>query len=184
MNIKIKQGTEAVKRGDPKAVLRTRGYYTYPVYADDTPQQPAPRPRSPIAWRIGQYLEVVTANLAGLPKTVAEVQGALGVSALSFSLSAVAVRRLDEKRIAAAYQNLNDWIGAVARAMGRSPGDAVLESVDLDGAGAFARAPEGAVSQSNIRSALPAPPVPGGGPSFEPGETSLQMKLVAKVRFK
>src|ERR1700716_343981 len=31
VNQKMKQGTDIVKRQDPQATLKTRGYYTYPV---------------------------------------------------------------------------------------------------------------------------------------------------------
>ena len=31
VNVKMKQGTDILKRQDPQAILQTRGYYTYPV---------------------------------------------------------------------------------------------------------------------------------------------------------
>ncbi|MBC7686520.1 MAG: SIMPL domain-containing protein, partial [Bdellovibrionales bacterium] len=37
VNQKMKQGTEIVRKADPKAVLKTLGYYTYPVYPEDRP---------------------------------------------------------------------------------------------------------------------------------------------------
>jgi uncharacterized protein YggE len=35
VNQRMKQGTDIVKREDPTAILKTHGYYSYPVYADD-----------------------------------------------------------------------------------------------------------------------------------------------------
>ncbi len=47
VNQKMKQGTELLRKEDPQAVLKTHGYYTYPVYPDERPivngAQPKPR---------------------------------------------------------------------------------------------------------------------------------------------
>src|SRR5213595_578015 len=62
VNQKMKQGTDIVRRADPQAELKTVNYYSYPVYPEvpDNPQRPlatqAAR-RTPIGWRVGQYLE-------------------------------------------------------------------------------------------------------------------------------
>ena len=48
VNQKMKQGTDIVKRADPAASFKTRGYYTYPVYADDQPRQ-SNKARPPLA---------------------------------------------------------------------------------------------------------------------------------------
>ena len=183
VNLKMKQGADIVRHEDPQAQLKTRGYYTYPVYADEQPVK-TPRPRQIVSWRIGQYLDVTTANLAGLPKTVAAAQRVLSVNALSFGLSESAAKRLDDRRIAATYAALTERIGSIARAMGRKPADAVLDTLDFDGSGAYAPPPEGAFGKMNMRSAAMVEPAAIEEPSFEPGETTVQMRLVAKVRFK
>lgn len=182
VNLKMKQGIEIVRREDPQAQLKSRGYYTYPVYADEAVPK-GQRNRQVIAWRIGQYLDVTTLNLAALPKLVAATQRTLSVNALSFGLSSAAARRLDEKRIAATYQNLTERIAAIAAAMGRKPPDAVLDTLDFDGSGAYAQGPEASMAKMSMRADMAAP-TPIEEPSFEPGETALQMRLVAKVRFK
>src|SRR5690606_23788879 len=78
VNRKMKEGTEILRRADPKAELKTMGYYTYPVYPEVPPMpQPASRAAAkpvPVAWRVGQYLEVKTTSLAELPKTAAAAQ--------------------------------------------------------------------------------------------------------------
>ncbi|MEO5933286.1 MAG: SIMPL domain-containing protein [Duganella sp.] len=188
VNQKMKQGTEIVKREDPQAKLKTHGYYTYPVYPEQAPVAPGQpvrpsKPRVPAAWRVGQSLQVTTTTLASLPKTVAAAQSVLGLNGLRFALAPETVRKLDEQRIAATYANLTERINSIAAAMGRRVGDAVLAEVDFEGSGNYAR---------NIVAAYASPPSPSPGrseaavaePSFEPGETTLQMRLVGKVRFK
>lgn len=195
VNQKMKQGLELVKKADPQASLKSQGYYTYPVYPEEPPLQPGQlrsnKPRVPTSWRVGQSLQVTTTNLDGLPKTVAATQSVLSLSRVNFSLSPASVRQLDEQRIAAAYQNLNERIHFIAKAMGRNLNDVVLDTVDFEGSGNYANRVEITGSRvmayaSNVAPPAPpaAPPGPGQEPSFEPGETTLQMRLVAKVRFK
>lgn len=187
VNARMREATTIIKKSDPQAELKTYGYYTYAVYPDDRPPQPheartkAPRPA---AWRVGQYLQLKTTNLAALEKTVAAAQRVAALNGLNFGLSPQALKRLDNQRIAAAYANLNERIAAIAAAMGRQVGDAVLETADFEASGNYAR-DDGAQMVTMARSAAKAGPVPPvEEPSFEPGETTLQMRLVAKVRFK
>lgn len=185
-NQKMKQGTEIVKREDPQAILKTKGYYTYPVYQDEQPPRPYNskdgKPRQPIGWRVGQYLEVTTTNLGGLPKTVAATQRVLALNGLDFGLSDATSRKLDAQRIAASYANLTERIVAIAKAMGRNAGDAVIDTVDFEGSGAYMPQQEAMAAKTMRASAVDANQV--AEPSFEPGETTLSMRVVGKVRFK
>ncbi len=185
VNQKMKQGTEIVRREDPQARLKTQGYYTYPVYPDERPlpNGQASVKRVPTSWRVGQSLEVKTTNLAALPKMAAAVQRVLGLSGLSFQLSPAALKQLDDKRIAATYQNLNERIAAIARAMGRQLNDATLDTVDFEGSGNYAQQADMPAPQM-MRSMAKREMAEVSEPSFEPGETTLQMRLVGKVRFK
>lgn len=189
VNQKMKQGTDTVRAQDPKASLKTMGYYTYPVYPEDRPLpsgQPDPRRKAPTSWRVGQNLEVKTTNIAGLPKMTAAVQKVLGLSGISFALTPETTRRMDDQRIAATYKNLNERIGSIAAAMGRKLADATLETVDFEGSGNYAggaAANDAAYAPQNMRAMRAAAPEVSE-PSFEPGETTLQMRLVGKVRFK
>jgi uncharacterized protein YggE len=186
VNRKMKEGTEIVRRADPKAELKTQGYYTYPVYPEP-PVQPLPASRTPVkpvpsGWRVGQYLEVKTSSLAELPKTAAAAQKVLQINGVSFGLAPATEKMLDDQRIAATYRNLNERIVSIARAMGRQPADAVLDTVDFEGSGNYVRDKEAAPmmmarAKSGAADAMPEP-------SFEPGETTLQMRLVGKVKFK
>ncbi|MGV7210307.1 SIMPL domain-containing protein [Oxalobacteraceae bacterium A2-2] len=189
VNQKMKQGQEIVRKEDPQASLKTQGYYTYPVYPEEQPQpnqRGTPKPRVPTAWRVGQYLQVTTANIDKLPKTVAAAQRILTLNNLQFGLSPEATRQLDEQRIAVTYKTLNERVAAIARAMGRPVSDATVETIDFAGAGNYAHyAQEGGVMMAR---AAAAPMMKDSNaveePSFEPGETTLQMNVVGKVRFK
>lgn len=183
VNQKMKQGTEIVKREDPTATLKTHGYYTYPVYADDQPKQNN-KPRPPVAWRVGQYLEVTTTNLNGLPKTVAAAQRLLGLNGLRFGLTEATRKKLDEQCIAAAYMNLTDRIAAIAKTMGRNMPDTILDAVDFEGSGNYAQKQDGVASTMAMRSSPMQEAAPVEEPSFEPGETTLQMRVVGKIKFK
>jgi predicted secreted protein len=187
VNQKMKQGMEIVKKEDPQASLKTQGYYTYPVYPEERPllngQQP--KPRVPTAWRVGQYLQVTTTNLANLPKTVAAAQKVLALNGLQFGLTPATTKQLDDQRIAATYKNLNERINSIASAMGRKVSDATLDTVDFEGSGNYAqREFAAAPAPMAMRMAKSMDSAEVAEPSFEPGETTLQMQLVGKVRFK
>ena len=187
VNQKMKQGTDLVRKEDPQAILKTQGYYAYPVYPEERPMPNGtpPKPRVPTGWRVGQALEVKTTNLAGLPKLTAQVQRILALSGLQFGLSPAATKKLDDKRIAATYQNLNERIASIAGAMGRNLVDATLDTVDFEGSGNYAgQAGDAAAAPQMMRASAKREMAEVSEPSFEPGETTLQMRLVGKVRFK
>lgn len=186
VNLKMKQGMEIVRKEDPQAGLKTQGYYTYPVYPEEAPLPPGQlrKPRAPTAWRVGQTLQVTTANIAGLPKTVAAAQPILGLSNLRFGLLPETTRKLDDQRIAATYQNLNERVASIANAMGRKVADAVLDTVDFEGSGNYTDRVAVTANARNVSSMSMKASDAVEEPSFEPGETTLQMRLVGKVRFK
>ncbi|WP_026354400.1 SIMPL domain-containing protein [Massilia niastensis] len=189
VNRKMKEGTEILRKLDPRAEFKTMGYYTYPVYPEN-PQPPRPvdgvvKPPVPVAWRVGQYLEMKTTNLASLPKTAAGAQKVVAISGIHFGLSPATLKRVDDQRISETYKNLNERIVSIAAAMGRKPADAALETVDFEGSGQYVG------NQQEMAAPQMARMHAKGGaadamtePSFEPGETTLQMRLVGKVKFK
>ena len=186
VNQKMNKGIAIVKQADPSAALKSYGYYTYPVYPEERPLPAGAvaKPRLPTAWRVGQYLEVTTANLASLPKTVSAAQGVLTLNGLNFGLKPETVRLLDDQRIAATYKNLNERVAAIAKAMGRNVSDAVLDTVDFEGSGNYATESRPAAAPMMMRSAKMAEDSTVAEPSFEPGETTLDMRVVGKVKFK
>jgi uncharacterized protein YggE len=183
VNIKMKQGTDILKREDLQGILQTRGYYTYPVYADEQPR-PMSKSRQIVGWRVGQYLDMKTTNVAQLPKTVAAAQTVLALNGLQFCLSEVATKKLDAKRIEAAYKNLGDRIAAIAKAMGRNSADAMIETIDFEASGAYAQNDVAAEPRMAMRSSAVEAKQQIEEPNFEPGETTLRMQVVGKVRFK
>jgi uncharacterized protein YggE len=182
VNSKMKQGVEIIKHQDPSALLKTRGYYTYPVYPTDTGNgaNSNSKPKQAIAWRVGQLLDVTTMDLVDLPKTVAAAQSLLSLNGLQFDLASATSKKLDQQRIDAAYQNLSERIAAIAKAMGRNVSDAELESVDFEVSGGNVPRPL-FVAQAFAKVAAPAPVEE---PSFEPGETTQELRIVGKIKFK
>jgi uncharacterized protein YggE len=181
VNLKMKQGLEIVKREDPTAQLKTRGYYTYPVYPNDTGSTANNKPRQVIGWRVGQSLDVTTTNLGDLPKMVAAAQSLLSLNGLQFDLTPATSKKLDQQRIEAAYQNLSERVATIAKAMGRNASDAVVESVDFETSNAYAPRPVFAPRAFAEKAVAPAPVEE---PSFEPGETTQELRLVGKIKFK
>lgn len=183
VNQKMKHGIELIKQQDPRAILKTRSYYTYPVYPDD-PIRPSQnsKARQPVGWRVGQYLDMKTANLQRLPEAVAAAQGVLGLAELHFGLAEATAKKLEEQRIAAAYRNLTERIAAIARAMNRNVSDAMLETVDFETSGMPVPRQDAYAAKSMRVSPVEAAAVEE--PSFEPGETTLNMRVAGKVRFK
>ena len=182
VNQKMRQGVEIIKREDPQAILKTRGYYTYPVYPEDQ-SRPNNKLPQPAGWRVGQYLEVTTTNLGILPKTVAAAQKILTFNGLQFDLTEATARQMDQRRIDATYKNLSERIAAIAKTMGRNVADAVLDTVDFEGSGAYAHN-EAAPQMKMMGAASSQTSTPMEEPSFEPGETTLQLHVVGRVKFR
>lgn len=181
VNQKMKLGIDVLKKEDPQAVLTSRGYYTYPMYTEDrAPSANASRNRQLTGWRIGQYLELKTGNLQKLPSTVATAQTILALSGMTFGLSDLTNKRLDAGRIEAAYLHLMERVRVIARAMGRHDVDAVIESIDFDGSENIGRPYPAATMLA--KSARMDEPVAEA--SFEPGASTLTMRVAARVRFK
>jgi predicted secreted protein len=181
VNKKMKQGTNIIRQADHQAILKTRGYYTYPVYAEESTRAPTNKTPLQTGWRVGQYLEVTTTDLDGLAKTVAAAQGVLALNGLQFGLADATRKKLDQQRLEATYQNLLDRVAAIAKAMGRNVSDAVIETIDFEGSGAYEPSvPASKVMRMSAQTAAP----PVEEPSFEPGETRLDMRAVGKVKFK
>jgi len=181
VNQKMRFGTELIKKEDPQAELRTRGYYTYPVYSDDMKVAGQPPKHQLVGWRSGQYLEVKTQNLKQLSTTTAAAQSVLALNGVHFGLSDGAVAKLESERIAAGYKDFTDKLTMITHAMGKKPEDIVIESLDFDNAGSMIR-PMAMAAPLMQRMSVAAPPVEV--PSFEPGYTSLSIHIAGKLRLK
>ncbi|HTD03978.1 SIMPL domain-containing protein [Undibacterium sp.] len=181
VNQKMKAGTDIIKKEDPQAALATRGYYTYPVYADEVSSVANPqRKRTQTGWRVGQYLEVKTQNLKQLPATTAAAQKVLALNGLSFGLSDTATKKLEAARLEAGYKNFMEKVAVIVTTMGRKPADAVIESVNFDGNDNNERPymAQAMMAKSSRQEADVAEP------SFEPGVTTLTARVLGKLRLK
>lgn len=179
VNQKMNKGLALIKKSDSQAVLKTQGYFTYPVYSEAEPKAGQSRPI--IGWRVGQSLSVTTSNLTDLSKTVAAVQGTLALNGIQFGLSPETQKKQDAALIADAYKNLIDRVNAVTGAMGRSAQDATLETVDMVAEGGGGVAPRMYAMRADAAAARESVVVE---PSFEPGESVLSMQIVGKVKLK
>lgn len=178
---KMKRAIALIREIDPTASLKSTGYESYPVYADDKTPADAGR-RKPVAWRVSQSLNVDTTRLDLLPRTVAAVQDWVAVHRLQFGLTAKAKEQADDKRIKLAYQYFQRRANSVAQAMNRSAADFVVEAISLDGADAAMPIDvRSARSEMALLSTQDA--VTTEGPRFEPGETTLTMQISGKIRF-
>lgn len=185
VNAKMKQGMDIVRKADPSAHLQSGAYTTTAVYPEDNPARPlaANVKRVPVAWRVTQSLDVRTTNLASLQKTAAAAQQVLEISRVRFGLSPALTRQLDEERIAATYRNLIERVASIARAMGKKPSDATLDTVDFEGSGNYSEQARASSPQRVEVTGSRMSARDMAEPSFEPGESTLQMRLVGKVRF-
>lgn len=182
-NRKMKEGIAILRAQDPTARLKSGAYNTYAQYKKDklSSRETVASPVEIIGWQIVVEVKVTTQDLAALPKMAAAVQDVLGLSHVNFHLTEATIRKLDDQRIAATYQNLNERIASIASAMGRQVSNTTIESVEFDGAGArnnYSDFQRVEVTGSRLRKEDLAEP------SFEAGETTLQMNLVGRVRFK
>ena len=182
VNQKMKAGLETLKKEDAQAEFSTRGYYTYPVYADNTSSKTNNAQRQIVGWRAGQYLEMKTANLKQLASTAAAGQKLMALNGVHFGLLPETVKRMESDRIAAGYRNFSDKVKMVAAAMGKKPDDASVEVVDFDGASNELRSFQAAPAPMMLAGAMKRADVEE--PSFEPGYTSLSVNVNGKVRFK
>lgn len=181
VNQKMKQGSDIIKKADPDALLTTRGYYTYAVYPEAQPRTANSKPPKAIGWRVGQYLEVKTTNLKNLPRMTAAAQSVLALNGIHFGLTEATAKKMDAQLIAATYQNLNERIVSIAKAMGRNPNDAILDTIDFEGSGNYVQQN---MSAPKMMRASAAESDAIEEPSFEPGETTLTMRVVGKVKFR
>ncbi|KQZ45059.1 SIMPL domain-containing protein [Duganella sp. Root1480D1] len=176
VNLRLKQGIAALKKAHPDARVSLDSYRTYAVY-DEAAARIQKRDAQQIGWRVSQQVRLVTGDFAALPATVAAAQKILALRSVNFGLSEETTRKLEQRRVEAAYRSLEEQVGFIAGAMRRPVGDAKLESLD------FGDAPIGrvVVTGSSIRREDIGEVEE---PSLQPGETKLELRATAKVRFK
>jgi len=177
VNQRLKQGISVLKKACPNARLTLESYRTIAVYEERNVALANKRDPQQIAWRVSQQVRLVTSDLAALPATVAAAQKILALAEVHFGLSEEATKKMEQRRVEAAYQSLEERVGFIAGAMRRQAGDYKLESLDFT----EPNIERVVVTGSRIRREDLAEIEE---PSLLPGETKLQLRVTAKVRFK
>ncbi|WP_170298912.1 SIMPL domain-containing protein [Massilia eburnea] len=176
VNLRLKQGIAALKKANPNARLALDSYRTYAIY-DEAAARVQKREAQQIGWRVSQQVRLVTNDFASLPVTVAEAQKILVLKDVAFGLSEETKAKLEQRRVEAAYRSLEEQVGFIAGAMRRPVGDAKLESLDFSNADVQRVQVTGSrISRADLGEVEE--------PSLQPGETRLELRATAKVRFK
>lgn len=176
VNLRLKQGIAALKKADPNARLSMDSYRTYAVY-DEAAARAQKRDAQQIGWRVSQQVRMVTGDFAVLPTTVAAAQKVLALRSVDFGLSEETSRKLEQRRVEAAYRSLEEQVGFIAGAMRRPVADAKLESLDFGAASVDRIHVTGSKLRREDMGEVEEP-------SLQPGETKLELRATAKIRFK
>jgi len=167
VNQRVADGVAQLKRGDPKGLVETAGYTTYPVYQPGTQ-------RKLIGWRVRQNVSLRTGDLAALPRAVAAAQPYLALAGIDFRLSRAARTKVEAELIEQAIANLNDKVAAAARALKVPPERIRLEELN------FGVAPPPMPRMRAEMMASSAPPVEE--PQFDAGRSLQQMTVTGRAR--
>jgi predicted secreted protein len=162
-------GVAAIRHVDPKAVVETSGYLSYPVYEPKTAQRL-------IGWRVRQSVTMRTTELATLSKTVVAAQRYLALGGIDFRLSRAAREHVEGDLIQGAIANLNSRIAAAAAALGVPRERQRIEELNF-GAASIGRPP---VPMARLTAASADAIVE---PQLDAGQSMQQMTVSAKVRF-
>lgn len=168
VNQRVGRAIAALKQADPKAELESAGYSAQPIYEPKNQ-------RKLIGWRVRQNVTLKTSNLAALPKTVAAAQEDLALGGVDFQVARATRGKLEGELIQEAIADLNAKVAAAAR------------SLDV---------PAARIRIEELNFGVPQPPVPlmhGRAqmamaeavepPRFEPGKSTQQVSVSARVRF-
>ena len=176
VNLRLKQGIAALKKASPNARLSLDSYRTYAVY-DEAPARAQKRDAQQIGWRVSQQVRLVSGDFAALPATVASAQKLLALKSVNFGLSEETTKKLEQRRVEAVYRSLEEQVAFIAGAMRRPVSDGKLESLDF-GSGPVERVTVtgSRISREDLGEVEE--------PNLQPGETKLELRATAKVRFK
>jgi predicted secreted protein len=168
VNQKMAEAVAQLKRADPKAVVETTGYSSYPVYQPGTQ-------RKLVGWRVRQSVSLQTTDLAALPRAVAVAQERLALGGIDFRLSRAAREKVEGALIERAIAQLNARIAAAARALGVTADRIRLEEVN------FGVAPP-AVPMARMRAEMMAASPAVEQPQFDAGRSLQRLTVTGKAR--
>ena len=169
VNSRVAEGVAQLKRADLKAQIETAGYGSYPVYASGGG-------RKIVGWRVRQGVNLKTSDLANLPKTVAAGQAQLALGGLDFRVSKATREKAEAELIQRAIANANARIAAAAQAVGVPAARIRLEELNF-GVNDGPRPPIAMMrAQATASDGV-------AMPSFDAGQSTLQMTVNARARF-
>lgn len=167
VNQRVAEGVAQLRRADPKALVETAGYSSFPVYQPGTQ-------RKLIGWRVRQGVSLRTGDLAGLPRAVAAAQQYLALAGVDFRLSRAARTKVEAELIEQAIANFNDKVAAAARALQVPPQRVRLEELN------FGVTPPPMPRMRAEAMAGAAPPV--DEPQFDAGRSLQQLTVTGRAR--
>jgi predicted secreted protein len=124
LNQRVAAGIAALKRADPSAAVETGGYGSYPLYSPGSG-------RKITGWRARQSVNIRTADLQGLARTVAAGQQHLALGGTDFRVSREARGKAEAQLIERAVRNFNDRVAAAAQALGVQPAKVRIEELNF-----------------------------------------------------
>jgi predicted secreted protein len=167
VNQRVADGVAQLKRADPKALVETTGYTSYPVYQPGTQ-------RKLVGWRVRQGVSLRTSDLAALPRAVAAGQQHLALGGIDFRLSRAARTKVEAELIEQAIANLNEKFAAAARAL-KVPAERVrLEELNFG----VAPPPMPRMRADMMTSAA----APADEPQFDAGRSLQQLTVTGRAR--
>ncbi len=169
VNSRVAEGVAQLKRADPKAQIETAGYGSYPVYA-------AGGGRKISGWRVRQGVNLRTSDLANLPRTVAAGQAQLALAASTSASRRPRAKRPRPNSSSARSPMPMRALRAAAQAVGVPAARIRLEELNF-GVNDGPRPPIAMMrAQAAATDAVAAP-------SFDAGQSTLQMTVNARARF-
>jgi predicted secreted protein len=167
VNQRVAEGVAQLKRADPKALVETASYTSYPVYQPGTQ-------RKLVGWRVRQGVSLRTSDLAGLPRAVAAAQQTLALGGIDFRLSRAARTKVESELIAQAIGNLNARVAAAARTLNVPAERVRLEELN------FGVTPP-PMPMPRMRAEMAAAP-PVAEPQFDAGRSLQQLTVTGRAR--
>ena len=168
VNQRVAEGVAQLKRADPKALVETASYTSYPVYQPGTQ-------RKLVGWRVRQGVSLRTSDLAALPRAVAAAQQTLALGGIDFRLSRAARTKVEGELIEEAIANLSAKVAAAARTL-----NVPAERVRLEELNFGVAPPPVPLPRMRAEMAAAAPPV--AEPQFDAGRSLQQLTVTGKAR--
>lgn len=169
VNQRLAEGVAQLKRADPKAIVETASYTTYPVYQPGTQ-------RKLVGWRVRQGVSLRTTDLPALPRAVAAGQQHLALGSIDFRLSRAARMKVEAELIEQAIAQFNSKVAVAARALNVPTERVRLEELN------FGVAPPPIPIAMRVRSEVMASDGTIPEPQLDAGRSLQQLTVNGKVR--